>query len=615
MVSDDSDHIKPTIMLVDDTPANLDLLGQILTDQYVVRQQPNGILALLSAQAEPPDLILLDVKMPGMNGYEVCKKLKANPQTHAIPVIFISALQDTQDKIAAFSSGGVDYISKPFQTEEVLARVKTHLQLYHLQTELKQRNQQLAQAKEAAEAANRAKSAFLANMSHELRTPLNAVLGFAQILEQDPDLNSRQRHEIKSIHQGGNYLLTLINDVLDLSKIEANRFELFPKPCHISGFFNDLTDLFRIRAEQKGLRLVYRPEAHLPSLVELDERRLRQICMNLLGNAVKFTRQGQIEIKVSFQQAHLQIAVCDTGPGISEDELEKIFEPFQQAGGAEDRIQGTGLGLAISQKLVHLMDGELTVKSTLGQGTCFQIDLPIKILDLDQSSASDVHQLRRQHKQVIGHQSKIDEPYHLLVTDDMPDNRELLVTMLENLGFVVTQATGGSESLAIVERQTIHLILMDLRMPEMNGIEVVKKLRSDARFAEIPIIMVSGSVFADNRVKSLAAGCNAFLPKPIEYKELLDTLAELLQLEWLYDDQINQQSEQSDQEEMLPKSAYERLAKLVSSGYLEDIVAFSEELLESGHCPSLAKQIHHFATTFDIGALRQLIQRQKNRLS
>ncbi len=416
-----TDIENATVLIVDDTPANLSLLEKILsTEEYNVRALPSGELALASMKAALPDLILLDIKMPGMDGYETCAKLKENPLTRDIPVIFISALQETEDKIQAFAVGGVDYISKPFQAAEVLARVKTHLRLRTLQ-------QGLEQARLRAEAANQAKSAFLANMSHELRTPLNAILGFARILQNDDSLGALQRRHARYIGQGGDFLLALINDILDLAKIEAGRFECYPDNWNTRGFLDEVIELFRIRAEQKGLFFQYEEITPLPAMLHGDAKRLRQIIINLLSNAIKFTQQGGITFRVGFETDCLRVEIEDTGLGIAPEMRQKIFEPFQQAGEGWQKSQGTGLGLAISLKLAKMMHGDLTVESVKGKGSTFRLSLPVEEVESPVEPDPREADLSR----VIGfHRVRGEGAFRLLVSDDVQDYRDLMSILL-----------------------------------------------------------------------------------------------------------------------------------------------------------------------------------------
>jgi signal transduction histidine kinase/CheY-like chemotaxis protein len=410
-------------------------------------------------------------------------------------------------------------------------RIPSPGQLAAVNAELLRANDELRAAMERAEVANRAKSAFLASMSHELRTPLNAILGYTQILKRDKTLGAAQQTGISTIQQGGQHLLALINDVLDLSRVEAGRMEFHPKPTALGDLLSVVADIMRVRADQKHLHFELELVAGLPVAVSVDATRLRQVLLNLLGNAVKFTDRGAVRLRVSPLQpeagapgdlARLRFEVCDDGIGIAEDHIEAIFRPFEQVGDAARRAGGTGLGLAISRQLVQLMGGELKVESRPGAGSRFWFDVPLRVVPAPDAGPGGGHVAAG----YLGPRKTI------LVVDDVATNRALLRDLLGALDFRMLEADNGASALRQMRDGVPDLVLLDMMMPDMDGIETMRRLRADARTANTPVLMISASSTQEEEGRSLAVGANAFLAKPVDELELLREIRVHLKLEW-----------------------------------------------------------------------------------
>ena len=395
---------------------------------------------------------------------------------------------------------------------------------------LQAREAELVRARDDAESANRAKSAFLANMSHELRTPLNAILGYSQILAKNPDLSARNREQLGVIGQSGEHLLTMINEVLDLAKVEAGKLTLVPSTFSLEKLLDDVSAVFRPRLAEKGLEFQAVRAPGLPVVVHADLGRLRQVIFNLLSNAVKFTRQGSVRLEVRpVGDGRVHFEVSDTGIGIAPGELRDIFLAFHQAGDGILAAQGTGLGLTISQRIIELFGGRIEVHSQLGQGARFWFEVPLAASAANVPAS--VHPLAEGQGEIVGYEG---EPRRLLIVDDERENRRVLRDFLQPLGFEIEEAADGERCLDECAHRWPAGVLLDLRMGQTDGFEVARVLRRRQGMRALGIIAVSASVFESDRQQAVDAGCDDFVPKPFEEARLLAALGRALGLRWVF---------------------------------------------------------------------------------
>jgi signal transduction histidine kinase/DNA-binding NarL/FixJ family response regulator len=428
-------------------------------------------------------------------------------------------LQDTNKQLEIELSGRRE-------AEEQLRRHKDQLE-----ETVEQRTAELLLARDAAEAASKAKSAFLANMSHELRTPLNAILGFSSMLLEEAHRTASQRKNIEIINHSGEHLLTLINDVLEFSRIEAEGVELEKTPFDLESMVRDAAELMRQRAQEKGLQLVFDQDPAAPRFINGDETRLREVLINLAGNAVKFTAQGCVTIRLGVQHdagLHLLIEIEDTGPGISAENQARLFKPFVQLG--ETGVQhGTGLGLAISRQYIEMMGGTLSVSSTEGAGSIFRIVLPVEIAA--QASVSRPHEAapdRVVTGLVPGHPD-----YRILIIGDTPGNLQLLTRLMIGIGLEV-KTGNGAEGVALFQEWKPHLILMDQCTPEMDAAEAARRIRAMPGGQDVKIAAFTASEAGEQRQEPADAGMNDFVHKPYRIHEIYDCLARHLGVKFIY---------------------------------------------------------------------------------
>lgn len=674
---------KFVILIVDDNANNRFSLRALLSrlSDCSVLDADSGDAALLCTVENDVHLILLDVQMPGMDGFETARHLQMTERTRQIPIVFVTAVFKAEEfKLRGFELGAVDYLTKPIDDSLLLSRIRLYKHLYErelslesavsrlvenernllkaktvaemMMDELKANYVQLRRlssvveqspnelmiintegiieyvnpafvestgytaeevigrrpdiiesgeaplktyqdlwdtirsgkvwcrelqehkkdgtfywvsvyfsavrddvgeishfvgiyvdiservqvqdklrlAKESAERANRAKSVFLSSMSHELRTPLNAILGFAQLLERESNLGLESRKKLATINRAGQHLLALINDVLEISRIEAGRSPLTLASFVLQDFLGEVEDMIRGRAESKALAFAVECSPDLPSYVLGDAHHLKQVLINLLGNAVKYTDRGSVRLRVDVHDDMGYFSVIDTGTGIAAADLDRIFQAFYQTEAGIAKGEGTGLGLAISAEYAHLMGGELSVESQLGEGSVFSLKLPLPASEAPEQSRVVNHQL------VIGLLEGGPVP-RVLVADDNADNRELIFEILTMAGFDVRLVNDGQEAIDAFVSWQPDFIWMDIHMPILDGYAATQQIRGLPGGQEVKIVALTASAFEEDRVAILAAGCDDMVRKPVEETQLFDVMAALLNLQYRYADE------------------------------------------------------------------------------
>ena len=485
-------------------------------------------------------------------------------------------------------------------SREIAEHKRTERALHDSISVQRQTETGLRRAKEDAEAASHAKSTFLANMSHELRTPLNGIFGYAQILGRDRSLNQQQHEGVEVIRRSGEHLLSLINDILDMAKVEAGRMELEENEFSLRELIENLETVFKIRAQQRGLSFSCE-FTEVPVGVCMDEKKLRQVLTNLLGNAIKFTKQGNVGLRISQSGGkRLRFQVDDTGIGIAEESLGAIFEGFKQVGDQSEVIEGTGLGLPISARLVELMGGELHVESELSKGSSFWFELEIE--ELPDYAPSGIQEA----KQITGYQG---EPRKVLVADDQDENRRMLVDMLIPLGFLVEEVADGRAAVDKTLAWHPDLVFMDLRMPVMDGKEAMQEIRSKLRGSTVVLVAVTASAFDLDRKESADAGADDFIAKPFRQEHLSKILEQRLGLTWEYAATTHSEPKEEDRAVVAPPAP--ELAvflDLATSGNMLGIETRASELgTEDEKFIPFAEHVTELAKDFRIEEVQHFI--------
>jgi PAS domain S-box-containing protein len=503
--------------------------------------------------------------------------------------------------------------------EELEQRVvERTAQLESANRQLQDANGQLSEAKAGAEAANRAKSTFLSTMSHEIRTPMNAVLGYAQLMLRDPALGADAKANLKIIGRSGEHLLALINDILDMSKIEAGRTELHPAIFNLYRMLDDLAAMFRLKAETKGLQFEMLVDGESAGYVNADEAKIRQALINLLGNAIKFTKHGHVHLHVTLDKRNagglwLSARIEDTGAGIPPEEQEKLFEPFHQVKGSLNTQEGTGLGLAITRQYARLMGGDVTVAGSPGRGSIFRFEIPIE------SGDAGVALKRSARRHVIGLRPGTNVP-KLLVVDDQFENRDLLMKLLTSVGFSVHAAENGEAAIRGWEGWNPDMILMDMHMPVMDGLEATRRIKADPRGKETAIVVLTASAMDDDRRAVAQSGADGFLSKPLSDDDLFETMRSLLDITYDYQEMAGTADQPLDGAPVLtsaglarlPGELIEKLRDATLNGnkrLLDELILKVGETDEAGCAPALQQ----LADKYEYDTLTRLLDEASGR--
>jgi signal transduction histidine kinase len=529
---------RKKIVVVDDNPESLNSIKNTLKDLYMVYPSPSAQDMFELLEHVKPELIIMDVKMPEINGYEAIKKLKSSDKFKEIPVIFLTSLDDTQSEMKGLQLGAVDYIHKPFLTPLLLQRIKIQLSIVEHQWEiidlLEVKTQEVKlreMAEQAAQKASHAKTNFLSRMSHEIRSPLNAVIGMINIANEEKDVASVKAY-LKKAGTAARHVLSVINNILDMSKIEANKFELSDAEFDFGKTMTAIVEINGVGAQEKHQEIVLNINPNIPPFIICDELRLTQILNNLIGNAVKFTPEnGRIQLNAEKLdeingEITIKIEVADNGVGISPEQQKTLFTAYNQADSAAAKnFGGTGLGLFIAKRIVELMRGTIQVESEPGKGAKFIFTIKAKkgtqTADKASSAGADI-KAADLHLQ----------DYTILVAEDMDFNREVLSKYLEKTGVTIDFAFNGKIAIDKFKENPdkYKLIFMDINMPEMNGDEAAKIIRAldMKRAKEIPIIAMTADVFKEDIEKCQAAGMNDHIPKPVVPKTILSKLKQYI---------------------------------------------------------------------------------------
>ena len=518
-----SEEKKYSVLIVDDIPEDVDILKELLNG-YKKLIALNGEKALQIVKESPPDLILLDIIMPGMSGFEVCEKIIADEKTKAIPIIFITAMDEVEDKVKGFQLGAVDYITKPFQTEEVLSRIKTHLELSdykkrilnvnkELQRLVDERTAELLAEKDRAVESNRIKTDFLMLMSHELRTPMGGILGFSDILMNEA--KDEECRELAGIlYSAAVRLHDTLNSILALSQLESTKIQPRPVALDVVKRIKKLLPSHILKAKSKNLKISFEPRVE-ELFAKIDPAMFDVIFNNIVGNAVKYTSKGFIDIEIYKEDGYEGFSVKDTGIGVPEEKHEIIFEEFRQVEeGVARNFQGIGLGLSLVKKYVELQKGKIVFESEINKGTCITIMFPVIKIDQDSKTISD-----KVEEQTLP--ASVQKKHHILLVEDEPINTRIAELYLEDYA-VLDVALSGELGLEFAKKNNYSAVLMDMNLGRnKTGIEVTKEIKKLNNYRDVPIIAFTAFAMEGDKENFLKEGCSFYISKPFTKEELV----------------------------------------------------------------------------------------------
>jgi PAS domain S-box-containing protein len=594
------------------------VFNQAVFDSMLFRASPAGISISRSTTGK---YVEVNETLAAMLGYARAELLGRTSLELGIWVeradrVRLVALLEQNGKVRDFKarlrrkSGAIAIMQVAAELIEMEGREHL-LAIYTDVTESERQHEELRRAKDAADAANRAKSAFLANMSHEIRTPMNAILGYAQLLHRDPALPPEAKEKLNIISRSGQHLLALIDDVLEMSRLEAGRVTVQPVCFNLPGMLNDLTSMFRLRMEAKGLEFKFMGDRELPTLIVADEGKFRQVLVNLLGNAIKFTPAGSVELAVAVRcldgpQWWLSAQITDTGIGIAPADLAKLFHQFELATGEHKLNAGTGLGLAISREYARLMGGDITATSQPGRGSCFLFQMPVQ--EGGPHEAVGAPPARR----VIGLQPG-QPPVLVLLADDNAPNRNWLKQLLQLIGCQVREAANGVEAIRVWKEWQPHLILMDLQMPVLDGYEATRQIKASPAGDATVIMALTATVLEESQRAILAAGAADLLGKPMAESELFDKMHRHLGVQFLYETTPETGAPaaaaapefQPEWVAKLPRALRTAMIHAVANGDLEGFEAQLKQV--AVRAPALANYLRPLAEQYDYDQLLRLL--------